>query len=495
MDADQMVLSELIARLDRTDAGVVTLDPAGSLTWAEVGALARGNAARFAAEGIARGDRVVLAMDNDLEHIVVFLALMTLGAIPVSVKPRRGPEAAYAEQLARLVASYGIRSTYRTLPAIAGTRAISWDPEARDPAAPVAIVRPDDIAFVQFSSGSLGAPKAVPIHHAALLDNMRAITEIDRRTPDSRGYCFLPLSHDMGLVGLLSCLIHQSHACISSPRYFLRYPVGYFEKYGRCDVVAMPDFALRYLARHLALRGHGYRRDLLAGVRTIYCGAEPIRYPTIAQLIEAAAPLGFDPRALVFCYGMAECTLIATAQRFESLDASFSDGTRDRKLARVGTPIAGMEVRLDDEGTIFLRGPSVFSGYLDGAPLANGWHDSGDIGFLHDGALHISGRAKDMIIINGENIFPQDIEGFVSRLDGISENVVLTEDDGFYLFIVPSATVDPARVAAQVAVQFGAAPLGVATGRTQDILRTTSGKPMRQAMLDELRKVQAFART
>jgi len=192
---------------------------------------------------------------------------------------------------------------------------------------------------------------------------------------------------------------------------------------------------------------------------------------------------------------MAECTLIATAQRFESLDASFSDGARDRKLARVGTAVAGMEVRLDDEGTIFLRGPSVFFVYLDGAPLPDGWHDSGDIGFLHDGALHISGRAKDMIIINGENIFPQDIEGFVSRLDGISENVVLTEDDGFYLFIVPSAAVDPARVAAQVAVQFGAAPLGVATGRTQDILRTTSGKPMRQAMLDELRKASAFERT
>src|SRR5262249_5396186 len=115
-----MTLVDLVARLDRTDAGIVTLDPSATLTWAEVGALARGNAARFAAEGIARGDRVVLAMDNDLEHIVVFLALMALGAIPVSVKPRRGPEAAYAEHLAQLVARYGIRSAYRTLPGIDG---------------------------------------------------------------------------------------------------------------------------------------------------------------------------------------------------------------------------------------------------------------------------------------------------------------------------------------------------------------------------------------
>jgi acyl-CoA synthetase (AMP-forming)/AMP-acid ligase II len=489
-----MTLVDLIARLDRADVGIDTLDPKGAMTWAEVGALARGNARRWAGQGITRGDRVVLAMDNDLEHVVAFLSLMALGAIPVSVKPRRGPEAAYAQQLAQLAARYGIRSAYRTLPPIAGTRAIAWDPEARDASAPVASAAGSDIAFVQFSSGSLGAPKAVPIRHASLMDNIRAITEIDRRRPDSLGYCFLPLSHDMGLVGVLSCLLHQNHTCVSSPRHFLRYPVAYFDKYGRCDVVAMPDFALRYLARHLALRGHGYRRDLLAHIGTIYCGAEPIRYSTIAQLIDAAAPLGFDPRALVFCYGMAECTLIATAHRFESLDASFTDVGHDRKLARVGSPIAGIDMRVDgDEGAIHLRGASVFSGYLDDAPLADGWHDSGDIGFLRDGVLHISGRAKDMIIINGENIFPADIEGFVSRLDGIVDNVVLTEDDGFYLFIVPSVNVDPVRVAAQVAVQFGAAPLGIATGRAQDILRTTSGKPMRQAMLEELRKASAFA--
>src|SRR5262245_57391751 len=487
-----MTLVDLIARLDRTDAGVVTLDPAATLSWAEIGALARGNARRWAEQGVARGDRVVLAMDNDLEHIVAFLSLMALGAIPVSVKPRRGSEAGYVEQLAQLVARYGIRSAYHTLPAIPGTRAIEWDRDARDASAALAAPDLDAIAFVQFSSGSLGAPKAVPIRHRSLIDNARAITAIDRRSPDSRGYGFLPLSHDMGLVGLLSCLLHQSHACISSPRYFLRYPVGYFEKFSRCDVVAMPDFALRYLARHLALRGHTHRKDLLAGVRTIYCGAEPIRHATIASLIETAAPLGFDPRALVFCYGMAECTLIATAQRFESLDASFADGPHGRKLAAVGTPIDGMDVRVEgDEGKIFLRGPSVFAGYLDDAPH-DGWHDSGDIGFVRGGALHISGRAKDMIIINGENIFPHDIEAFVARLDGITENVVLTEDDGFYLFIVPSTAVDPARVAAQVAVHFGAAPLGIATGHAKDIPRTTSGKPMRQAMLDELRRASAF---
>jgi len=482
-------LNELIARLDRTDAGIVTLDPAGSLSWAEVAACARGNAARFAAMGVARGDRVVLAMDNDLEHAVAFLALVALGAVPVSVKPRRGPDAPYAEQLVGLVAKYRIARAYHTLPAL-GVPTIAWDPDARG--GDVAAVAPDDVAFVQFSSGSLGAPKPVPIRHASLLHNIRAIARIDRRTPDSRGYCFLPLSHDMGLVGVLSCLLHQSHACISSPKYFLRHPVGYLDKYGRCDVVAMPDFALRYLARHLVLRGRAYRKDLLAGLRTIYCGAEPIQHATIAALIDAGAPLGFDPRALVFCYGMAECTLIATAERFDSLDGSFAEAARGRKLASVGVPIDGIELALADDGAIRLRGPSVFAGYLDDAPLVDGWHDSGDLGFVRDGALHISGRAKDMIIINGENIFPHDIEAFVARLDGISESVVLTEDDRFYLFVVPGMAFDPAKVAAQVAVQFGAAPRAVATGSARDILRTTSGKPMRQAMLEELRRSSAF---
>ena len=510
--------NRVIAALDRNDAGLTFLGPPGGgasarrnapappelVSYARIARLVRGNAAHLAAQGIRRGDRVVMALETDLEHIVTVLALMAMGAVPVSVKPRRGSVDDYAADLGALAARFGIHAAYRSLPPLAGVPAVSWDPDAAsDDAALVAAVDAEDVAFVQFSSGSLGDPKAIPIRHGALMHNLGSILAVDARTPGSIGYNFLPLSHDMGLVGgLLSNFVRQNPLYLSPVGHFLRRPIDFFARYERCDTVAMPDFALRYLVRYLAARARPESPRLLAGLRTIFCGAEPIRYETIAALVDAGAAYGFDPSALVFCYGMAEATLIVTARRFDGLDRSFREGPRGR-VASVGAPVSETEVRIgsrrDDgafeapppgvPGLIYVRGPSVFRGYAGGASLDDGWHDTGDLGFEDAGEIYVSGRAKDLIIINGENIFPGDIEAFVARLPGVAESLVMSEDDLFYVLVVlePGATLAPVDVTTEIGLHFGAAPAGVATGQAKTIRRTTSGKPMRAATLADLR--------
>jgi len=497
--------NRILAALGREDAGLTFLGaPPVAVPYARLARLVRGNAAHFARLGIARGDRVMVSLETDLEHVASVLALMAMGAVPVSVKPRRGSVEDYAAALSAIAARFAVRASYASLPPLSGAQTIAWDPAAEsDDASLIAEVSEEDVAFVQFSSGSLGDPKAIPIRHGALMHNLAAILEVDARTFASVGYNFLPLSHDMGLVGgLLSNLVLENPLHLSPVNQFLRRPTDFFAKHRRCDTVAMPDFALRYLARYLVTRARVTDPALLSGVKTIFCGAEPIRYETIEGLVTAGPAYGFDPRALVFCYGMAEATLIVTARRFDDLASTFRDGPRGRRVASVGKVVLGTEVRIgarrDDggfdppppgtEGLIHVRGPSVFRGYVDAAPI-DGWHDTGDLGFEEGGEVYVSGRAKDLIIINGENIFPGDIEAYASRCPGVAEVLVMSEDDRFFLFVVPEpgATVATDEIAALVSGQFGAAPSGVAVGPARAIQRTTSGKPMRAAMLEALR--------
>jgi fatty-acyl-CoA synthase len=503
-------LTDVLARLDRGDAGLTFLEggKATSIAYAELAELVRGNVEHFAALGVRPGDRVAIALETDPEHIVAFLALVALGAVPLSVKPRRGPEADYALDVGRIAARFAARFAYRTLPSVEGVTALAWDASARStrPGA-IAEADPGAVAFVQFSSGSIAEPKAVPIRHENLAANLAAIAAIDGRNPETIGYNFLPLSHDMGLIGgLLSNLVWQNPIYLSATRSFLRRPTDFFRRRERGDVtVAMPDFALRYLVRNLRARDRASDAGLLACLKAVYCGAEPIRYETIASTIESTEAFGFDPRALVFSYGMAEATLVVTARRFDALGDSFLDGPKGRRVANVGAPVAGTEVLVGGrdaggtlqaappgvEATIYVRGPGVFGGYLGGEPLTDGWHDTGDLGFMRGGDLYVSGRVKDVIIVNGENLFPDDIEAFVGRLPGVEESMAMSDGDDFYVLVVGERDVDPQRVAAEVGAQFGAFPAKVVLGASRDLRRTTSGKPMRQATLSELRRAGA----
>ncbi|MEZ4241587.1 MAG: AMP-binding protein [Myxococcota bacterium] len=479
-----MTLGTLLRALDRTDTGIRLIDAEEVHTsWAELGARLRGNALHFAALGVRPGDRVAVHLKEDLEHVVTALALVGLGAVPLSLKPPRGrADAGELAALDALLARYGARFSAGSVAERPGVRALRWDPAANsDDLGVLADPSPADIAFVQFSSGSLGDPKAVPIRHESLVDNALALARIDGRGPDSIGGCVVPLCHDMGWIGVLSCLVHQHAANVVATQRFLRRPLAFLASMPVCHTLAMPDFLLRYLDRALRDRAGRVPPGLLGRLRTVFCGSEPIRRDTVAGFLEAAVPHGFDPQALVFSYGLAESTLVATARRFDTLEGAFTG-----HVARVGTPIPGMALRLQD-GTVRLRGPSVFSGYLDAPPLPDGWHDTGDAGRFDGGELCITGRIDDCIVLHGENLFPADIEAHAERIEGVSACVALSHGDGFSLYLVaPDA--DPAAVSASVAARFGSAPLAVVCGPRSGIQRTTSGKPRRRQMLAALRE-------
>lgn len=495
-------LNDVIGGFHRTDTAITFVSKTPHpVTYEELGQRVFANARRFSDAGIGRGDRVAIAMENDLEHVGGLFALMALGATPLSLKPRRGSVEDHAKHVDGLCKRFRVKATFGSLPTCEGVLPIKWDADAKQAdRSIVAEVAPTDVAFVQFSSGSLGDPKAVPIKHGMLLENLQAHASTDGRVADSMGYNFLPLSHDMGLVGaLFGAVVDEHDFSLSSVQEFLRRPTDVFRRHERekCLVLAMPDFAIRYLARHLAQKKkEDVEPRLLACLQRIYCGAEPIRRSTIAELLAVAPAWGLDPRALVFSYGLAEATLLVTAHDFVSLDASFTEGPKQRVIANVGKPYgARMEVKIEAaegaEGPIWIRGPSVFGGYLDGGPLQDGWYDTGDVGFFRGGDLYISGRTKELIIVNGENIFPSDIEDVVSALPEVEESLVMPEDDRFFLLVVPAsakAGVDTSSVASAVAARFGAAPSAVAVGPARSILRTTSGKPMREPTLAELRR-------
>jgi fatty-acyl-CoA synthase len=502
--------NKVIANLRSQNTGLDFLDSGEvvSLTYADLGRLIIGNIEHFQSLGIGRGERVIISLKTDLEHIVSFLAFIAMGAIPISIKPARINNDIYVKYLGDLSSRFGIHYGYHSLPLPDGILPIAWRSDASSVNSTViAEIEPQDLAFVQFSSGSTSLPKAIPISHANLMANLSAIIAVDQRDCNSRGFNFLPLSHDMGLVGgLLSNLVYQNSLLLAGTSQFLRRTVEILKIASdlHVNIMAIPDFALRYLSTCLATsRSKHLHKDIFSSLHTVYCGAEPIRLKSITSFLEVAVPFGLDPQALFFCYGLAEATLIVTGHRLNSIEESFDISLSGRAIAKLGTPLGGAEVRIDPHnidskenilegkqiGGVQIRGPSVFKGYWD-STTENDWFDTGDIGFLSDGELRICGRSKDMIIVSGENIFPVDIESYLTEIKELKDSLVMVDEDQLYILAVPygSVNLDTQRIVSFVGEHFGILPKAVIQGTSKDILRTTSGKPMRKETLRTLLK-------
>lgn len=501
-------LNKVIANLSSKNTGVYFLDSGQviSLTYAELSSLIIGNFEHFKSIGIGRGARVIISLKTDVEHIVTFLALIAIGAIPVSTKPARINNATYVKSLENICQKFNIQYGYHTSPLPDNILPISWRSDAISVNSTViAEVEPQDLAFVQFSSGSTSLPKAIPITHANLMANLSAIIAVDQRNHDSIGFNFLPLSHDMGLVGgLLSNLVYQNSLLLASTSQFLRRPREILRVASdlNVNIMPIPDFALRYLSSSLASSCSKHlHKNIFSSLRTLYCGAEPIRLKSITSFLEVAVPFGLDSHALFFCYGLAEATLIVTGRRFNSIEDSFDLSLPGRAIAKLGSPLGGVEVRIDSQsidrkenilegkqiGAVQIRGPSVFKGYWD-SNSEHDWFDTGDIGFISDGELRICGRSKDMIILGGENIFPVDIESCLTEVQELRDSLVMVDDDQLYILAIPynSANLDTQKIVSFVGQHFGILPTAVIPGTSRDIVRTTSGKPMRKETLKTL---------
>jgi fatty-acyl-CoA synthase len=323
------------------------------------------------------------------------------------------------------------------------------DPDG-DPFEPAAdAADEDDTALLQLTSGSTAEPKAVRITHRNLHANIGAMVAAARLEPADVMVSWLPLFHDMGMVGFLTIPMTVGIELVSvTPTDFLRRPLLWADLVSRHrgTVTAAPNFAYAVLARQLG-RAEGPLD--LTSLRFALNGAEPVDPDAVAAFTAAGARFGLRPECVVCAYGMAETALgvsfapVDTGLQVDEIDAAALEERRraepatagaTRRFPLLGPPLPGLEVRVvDDEGAVRaerevgvlqLRGESVTPGYLtvDGpvaAQDADGWLDTGDEGYLADGAVVVCGRRKDVIIMGGRNIYPTDIERAAAGADDV----------------------------------------------------------------------------
>ena len=318
----------------------------------------------------------------------------------------------------------------------------------------------DDIAFLQYTSGSTSRPKGVTLTHANLLANVKCIMEdgSSRSRPPTSEFPWLPLYHDMGLIGfVLSPVVRKIPVVFLPPLLFLKRPIAWFQAVTRHKgtIAYAPNFAYALCTKRIR------EKDLegidLSTWRVAGCGAEPIRPETLETFAERFAKVGFDKKALVPSYGMAESSLaisfhsLGEGMKTISVDGEAlwaeqttklvpEDDAKAIRLVSCGKKFPFHDIGVfgqddaelpdDKVGELRIKGPSVMSGYWNDAErtkesFANDWLKTGDLGFLHDGHVFICGRSKEVIIVNGRNYYPQDIEWGASLADGVRKGNVV----------------------------------------------------------------------
>lgn len=531
------------------DKGLAIFDGRGRSherhSWAEVRSLARTGAGRLAALGVSPGDRVAVCLPTSWEWMEVWLGALMLGALPVALAPagalgsseahtRRVAEVAARLEAKVVVAAGSVVEDAKRLAAedpsfqALGTRARTPEQLSDTTLAGFSPARPEpeETAFLQLTSGSTGVPRAVRISHANALHNNRASDEAIGAPFGAPAHAWadamvawLPLHHDMGLVG---CLF-MSMTCgldlwLLNPATFLARPGLWLEHLGRRGVAfaPAPNFGYQLLVERLGEKGLPEDLDL-SSFRAALVGAEMVRPETIAAFVELAGPRGFDPRAIRPCFGLAEGTLAVTFDlRGEGLrtrprpaGAGGPDDVGSAEVACVGSPVADTEIVIvapDGSalpegaiGEVRAKGPGIFTGYW-GDPqataetLIDGWLATGDLGFLHQGELYLTGRLKDVLILRGHNLMPHELEWLAEGVTGgggVERAGAFSVDGGAEgerpVLVVETGERDPEaleRLGRDVRLEVGHALsltlADVAFVRRGRIPKTTSGKVQRR---------------
>jgi FkbH-like protein len=490
------------------------------------------------------GTRALLVYPDGLEFIRGYLGCLFSGVVAIPCPaPVSGQMHRVLPRLQRLVANAEARLVLTTGPILAALRdaighapelaALTWavtedmpDQAAdawRDPCA-----GPDSLAFLQYTSGSTSAPRGVMVSHGNLLDNQRIITDCTGHTPDRLAeqggdlmVSWLPVFHDMGLImGMLHAVYTGYTVDLFSPMRFLQKPERWLKAVSayRAHTSGAPNFAYELCLRQ-ATPELLEQLDLTSW-QVAFNGAEPVRPRTLRRFAEAFAPAGFRPGSFYPAYGLAEATLMVSGPEVGAgatigLAPAEYPGAPAREVVGVGHPrmttvIVDPEAeapRLDGEvGEIWLNGPSVALGYWNdpvkteetfNARLAGNssrFLRTGDLGFIRDGELFISGRRKDMLIVDGRNHYPQDLE-LTAELAHPAVRGGCTAafapgaaEDEQPVLVAEVSSEDPAELAvidgairAAIAQEHGLALRDVALIRPGTIFKTSSGKIQRSA--------------
>ena len=497
--------------------------------------------------GLQKGDRLAMIIPDGQDFILSFLGAVRAGIVPVPMYPplALGKLDSYMDTAVRimktakakmLLTSTGMSSILWSLvsrvPSLEGGIHTTEKVENHDDGQVKAsledlIIEANDTCFLQFTSGSTSDPKGVVVTHANLVANSKAIM-VDGLNSDpsqDRGVSWLPLFHDMGLIGFVIAPLLTTVAVVFIPTLsFVKRPNVWMDtisKY-RGTITFAPNFALGLAAKRATAKRVA-ELDLTS-LRVLGCGAEPINGRTMRNFIQTFEPAGLSSSAIMPAYGMAEATL---AIAFDDTQRPFSSVVIDRELyeaqhrvedlkedaeSQRGLELVacgrtfpehtmaivnpeGEHLPEDHVGEIVFNGPSVASTYFENPEatqrsFVKGWLHTGDLGFIRDGIIYVSGRMKDIIILNGRNYYPQSIEWEVEQIEGIRRgNVVAFStrgDDSEQLVVVAESKARPTQhqalceaVEKRVYEQLGIRPNQVKLLPASTLPKTSSGKVQR----------------
>ena len=470
------------------------IERSATLTFGELYAAGQRCAAELGRRGVPAGGRVALMLPTSRAFFVSYAGILLAGAIPVPIYPpfRADRIEEYAARQSAILnnAEVCLLLTFRRAEAVAkllrprvrslmevadAEKLIEAADKARPPspgALPLHVTgsrarKGRDIALLQYTSGSTGDPKGVVLTHANLLANMRAVGEAVQLGPGDVGVSWLPLYHDMGLIGAWLTLLHYGiPLAVMSPLAFLTRPERWlqaFQKHGG-TISAAPNFAYELCVRKIA------DKDIqgvdLSSWRAALNGAEPVNPETLGRFANRFASHGFRREAQLPVYGLAEASLAVTvppldrgplidrveretfASQGRAVPAVAEDETAIAFVSS-GRPIPRHEVRIVDErgsevadrteGFLWFRGPSATSGYFRnpaatetlfpiGPATSEGeyaWVNSGDRAYRADGEIYVTGRVKDIIIKGGRNLYPHEVEELAARAEGIRKGCIV----------------------------------------------------------------------
>ncbi len=498
---------------------------------------------------VSAGQRVVLALDPGLSYVVALFAILAVGGTVVPAFPPDGrrtgarfqailadcrPDLALADP--RLADR--IEQIAHELPSVTPTRWWLIDESAtaptRSPELPSGVATSP--ALLQYTSGSTGEPKGIIVTHENLASNCRALHSHTGSEPDRVGCSWLPPYHDMGLMGTIIFSLYGGWPLVMlSPLHFIQRPYRWLKAISdhQVTITVAPNFSLDLCTDHVT---DDELEDLdLSCLRQVFCGSETVHPATLARFRNRFARVGYDERALLPCYGLAEATLFVSGRRVgaplrtATVDtAALAQGeVRVRRAGARGVSSVvgcgriadGHKVVIADDrgrptapgrvGEICVHGPNVAAGYLNrpqetgdvfyaeltGAGPCRPVLKTGDLGFLLDDELFVTGRLKDLIVMAGRNLYPQDIErsvraahpkirlavAFATASSAGDDLIVVAEyRDDAEQFGRDGKAVRAAAVAAIVA-EYGVRPADVKITRVGGIATTTSGKVRRHA--------------
>ncbi len=504
---------------------------------------AQRRAAHYLASGLRRGDRVALIVPEGEHFIPAFLGAMWAGLIPVPLYPpvSLGKLDAFMDALVSTLNVARPRVLVTTdrvgkvlwsaigrIPSI--EKVLTSEELSKEPAAalpPPADVKDGDVAFLQFTSGSTALPKGVMVTHGSLAANCKAIVleglQADLEKGDDVAVSWLPLYHDMGLIGfVIAPICHRIRTVFIPTLSFIKNATLWMETISRHrgTLTFAPNFAYALVTKRA--KPEQIARWDLSQMRVFGCGAEPINPGTLRAFVEAMAPAGLKPEAMLPCYGMAEATLAISfvpcdqPVRTDRIDPDRYHGHREARPVANGGPalevvncgrtFAGHQVCAQDEegrilpersvGELCFRGPSVSAGYWENpqatrAAFRDGWLHTGDLGYVAGGDVYVSGRIKDILIVNGRNYYPQGIEWVVDEIPGVrrGSSVVFTRpgkaSEEVVVAVESRATDDAAQalreqIVARVGEEFQLAVADVAVAPPGTLPKTSSGKLQRR---------------